>query len=371
MAARKPRKGAKPGTHNSGAAKAKQFSKQTRERLTKELSKARKRISGLMARMGAAYQGPDIKDFYLENIQALHNQGVHINTIYAMIRNTTAEKIRANTAGMRKDPIVAELYGGAPVTQTQYSRLMSAISKANRNINSMNKELQSKYGNTFDDVLPAPLTVDSVLRRVTSTKRMLETIDVINDAFKKKNLVPMALSETGEAGTMAEVQFLQSFITTENQRRAKNAERLKDIYKSQGMFKTQQEFGVTPINTNQWDSMDKWRRRTEYFTDAADLVKASRWLTNYYTSFNTLVDQARLHNIPVDSDFFTKAEQIQALLESIDTSDKVRALSQFSEYVSIQVNYITLDGELDSVITGVLNALQDFFVEYESKWESM
>lgn len=348
-----------------GRAKAKNkspVSDRTRKRLTGELKKARNRIKGLMDRMGASYEGPAIQDFYLDNVLNLISQGVHINTVYAMIRNTTAEKIRASNVRSPKDePIVSELYGGAPVTQRQYSRLMASLSKANKNID----KARAKFDG-FDDVLPAHLTPDDILRRVTSTKRLYEVLDVVDKAFTQKKLIPIAISDTGEAGTEAEVEFLQSFITNENKRRAEGAEQLKDILKSKGFFKTQQEFQVTPINTNEWDTMEKWRRRTDYFTDSADLDKANNWLTNYVNSLRNLVDTARISNAPVGTDFYENADYIFSVITHVDTPDKVRALTRFAPRISIEVNYITLDSELDAMMANLAMDWLDFELEYNT-----
>lgn len=358
MAKRGVSKPKKPKAKNNAP-----LSDRARKNLTKALKNARERVRNLQNKYGASYIGPSPSDFHLSNILDKLTNGVHINTIYAMIRNATAKNYEKQTqkSRERRDPIVANLYGGAPVRQSQYSRLLNAIAKANKNIDAARNNPANA---DILDILPSPLMPDEVLSKLTSTKRLDETINVINDAFKKGNFVLTAVSETGEAATAAEIMYLNSFITNENLKRSDARLDTFNILEKTGRFKTNQEFSLQDVDTSTWDNIEKWRNRTEYFTDARALDKASRWMQNYLHSFLTLRDTGNLLGVfeqyPELNDTY---DRILGYLSRINTEDLVRAVTRFSEYIEIQQNYKSSQGEIVELLD---NLESDFLIFFES-----
>ena len=319
-----------------------------RKRLAKELKNARARIRGMISSMGDSYTGPRVEDFYLKNVEELIHGGVHINTIYAMIRNTTASKInkRQKTKKNTSDPIVAELYGGSPVKQSQYSRLMKATAKANKNI----EDVINKYPDA-EVILPTPLNPNEILRKVVKNEKLDELIDVIGKAFTPAKLLPTAINDDGEAGTKAEIEYLNYFIKNENKKRENAREHFKDVIKHGGRFRTQQEFDTEPINTDRFESMSTWRRRAEFYTDAKEYNRAGLWLGNYYKSILKFSDTMRSeHGYGDESELQKMITAIIDMIEAIDDPETVRKLTYFSDSIAIAANYIgTLDNPTEYV----------------------
>lgn len=313
-----------------------------RKRLAKELKNARARIRGMMASMGDYYTGPRVEDFYLNNVEELIRCGVHINTIYAMIRNTTASKINKRQKAKKNtaDPIVAELYGGAPVRQSQYSRLMKATAKANKNI----EDVINKYPGA-EVILPTTLNPNEILRKVVKNEKLDELIDVIGKAFTPAKLLPTVINDDGEAGTKAEIEYLDYFIKNENKKRENAREYFKDVIKQGGRFRTQQEFDTEPINTERFESMSTWRRRAEFYTDAKEYNRAGLWLGNYYKSLLKFSATMRAeHGYGDESELQNMIKEIIDMVEAIEDPEIVRRLSYYSDSIAIAANYIeTLD----------------------------
>lgn len=333
-------------------------SERTRKNLTKQLKNARARIKRLIDKYGTEYSGPKVEDFQLPIILSLIETGTHINTVYAMIRNTTAKKYERTTreAIEKSDPIVASMYGGIPVHNSQYMRLYSALAKANRNITSARNNFKGA-----EDIFPALLDADSILQKVTSTRRLDEVINTINKAFTKKKLVPVAVSDTGEAATMAELEFLDSFITEENRKRRIAREDVQQIFEERKFFKTNQEFALEDVNTSTWDNIEKWRRRTEYFTDAKALDKALTWKNNYFSSLNKLEATARDKGVFKKQEYEEIFNKIKQQANRLTSEDQIRAVVRFSEYIEIQSNYKETGAEIEALLTLLLDAWDSFY----------
>lgn len=331
---------AKRGTSKPKKSKPKHpvVSKATRKRLTKELKNARARIRGMMESMGGAYYGPSIEDFYLNNILDKIQSGVHINTIYAMIRNTTVKKVKAQKAKEKTDnPYVANLYGGSPIKKSTYSKVYKAVAKANKNINEAKERIPEA-----EDIFPALLSVEEILNKVTTEKKLMDLVGAIKTSFVPDKLYPMAINEEGEAGTQAELDYLKYFVENENKKREKGREEIKESMKSKGFFRTQQEFDLMDIDTSTWDTMEKWRKRADYLTDAQDYVRAGRWLVNYSNELDRLMDVLKNNRGMLDdSEYQEELRVIKSILERIQDPDIVRSLTRFSPNIGIQELYIS------------------------------
>lgn len=336
-------------------------SKATRKRLTKELKNARARIRGMMVSMGGDYSGPALEDFYLSNILDKIKSGVHINTIYAMIRNTTAHKMRAQKAKEKTtDPYVANLYGGSPIKQSTYSKVYKAVAKANKNIKDAIDRMPEA-----ETIFPGLLSVDEVLNKVTTEKKLLDLVGAIKSSFVPDKLYPMAINDDVEAGTQAELEYLKYFVDNENKKREKGREEIKDTMKSRGFFRTQQEFDLMDVDTSTWDTMDKWRKRAEYLTDAQDYVRAGRWLVNYSNELERLMDLLKNNRGMLDdSEYQEELRVIKVILERIQDPDMVRSLTRFSPNIGIQELYIS---EL-SEVAAQIDLLFSDWVNFEAKY---
>ncbi len=351
----------KPGKPKKSKAKHPIVSKATRKRLTKELKNARARIRGMMESMGGDYSGPSLEDFYLSNILDKIKSGVHINTIYAMIRNTTAKKMRAQKAKEKTtDPYVANLYGGSPIKQSTYSKVYKAVAKANKNIKDAIDRMPEA-----EPIFPGLLSVDEVLNKVTTEKKLLDLVGAIKSSFVPDKLYPMAINDEGEAGTQAELEYLKYFVDNENKKREKGREEIKDTMKSRGFFRTQQEFDLMDVDTSTWDTMDKWRKRAEYLTDAQDYVRAGRWLVNYSNELERLMDLLKNNRGMLDdSEYQEELRVIKGILERIQDPDVVRSLTRFSPNIGIQELYIS---ELSEVAAQVDLLFSDW-VNFEANY---
>lgn len=346
------------------------ISERTRKNLTKQLANARRRVAGMIERYGVCYTGPQVQDFYLENVLDLMKNGTHINTIYAMIRNATDKKYQKQQKQYkRKDPIVTNMYGGAPVHQSQYSKLVAALAQANKNINDAKNQFPDK-----DDmgILPSKMSPDDILSRVTSTRRLNEVIDTITRAFVPEKLVPSYMVQTGEAVTMAEIEYLNSFITEENRKRKVARDEVKEVFDRVGRFQTQQEFALTDVDTTRWDTLDKWRRRTEFFTDAHALDKARLWMGNFMDSFNRMISIARVEGIVTDTNGME--EHISVVMEylaRLDSEELIRSVTRYSEYIQVMANYKETAEEIRAEIVNLEMSLAQFFGEADETWVYM
>lgn len=313
-----------------------------------------------MNQLGAAYSGPSIETFYLNNVIDMIKQGTHINTIYAMAKNATAKNIRKQVELNANDPIVGEMYGGADIRQSEMTNAMRIIAKANRNIQAAHEKFSD-----FPDILPNFISLDEILAKVTTTKGLNEVLKTIDKAFVPRKLVPEAVNEDGEAGTKAELEYLNYFIKNENKKRKEAREDIKAIYEKRKMFKTQQEFDVQDIDTSTWNTLEKWRKRSNYFTDARDLDRANNWVTNYVnslgaTAFKLLSERGQSEDSVVQK----KLNEIFAIITKIKTSSQVRAVTRYSEEIDIPLNYFWDITDLNTKVDNLLEAWKSFESEY-------
>lgn len=313
-----------------------------------------------MNQLGAAYSGPSIETFYINNVIEMIKQGTHINTIYAMAKNATAKNIRKQVKKNAEDPIVGEMYGGAGVRQSEMTNAMKIIAKANRNIQAAHEKFSD-----FPDILPNFISLDEILGKVTTTKGLNEVLNTIDKAFVPRKLVPEAVNENGEAGTKAELEYLMYFIKNENKKRKEAREDIKGIYEKRKMFKTQQEFDVQDIDTSTWDTLEKWRKRSNYLTDARDLDRANNWVTNYINSLSdTALKLASERGVTSSSEIQNKLNQIFAIIRKIKSTDQVRAVTRYSEEIEIPLNYFWDITDLDTKVDNLLEAWQSYESEY-------
>lgn len=359
----KPKK-SKAKNHNSP------ISDRTRKKLTSELKKARDRIRGMMARDGASYTGPSLENFYLSSIIEKIKEGMHINTVYAMIKNTTARKIRKAEEKTKNDVVVSQTYSGQPVTQKQYTKLNQAIMKANKNI----EKAREKYPEATD-VLPDFLYPEQVLNQSTTTESINKAIRSIESSFKPSKLVPIAINDDGEAGTQAELEYLKRIVDEENDRRARTKQMVIDIWNDRGILITNDEFSVRPLNITNWRSMDDWRRYTSFFTDARDYKKASQWVANYERSLNAL-ESVLLDSFgysDTDPEFKALVE-IREKLHSLKDPEQIRMITRFSEYINVKDNYIGRDEDAETVsdiIFELIDAWTDVYRKVTNWWEDV
>lgn len=314
----------------------------------------------MMNQLGSEYSGPSIETFYLNNVLEMIKRGTHINTIYAMAKNATAKKIRKQQEETKNDPIVSSMYGGVGVRQSEMTKAMKVIAKANKNI----QAAREKFAD-FPDILPEFISLDEVLGKVTTTKGLENVINAINKAFVPRKLVPTAINEAGEAGTIAELEYLNSFIKSENKKREKGREEIRDIYNKKKMFRTQQEFDVTDVDTSTWDTLEKWRRRSNYFTESKDLDRANNWITNYINSLNdTALKIMSERGQGRDTEIQRKLNEIFNIISKIKTTDQVRTLTRYSEEIGMPQNYFDDITDLDIKVDNLLGAWLDFESEY-------
>lgn len=328
------------------------------ERLKKELKKARSRISNLQKRMGASYIGPKVEDFYLENVLNRIQHGTHINTVYAMTRNATAEKIRKANAQIASNPIVGELYGGAPVRQKEYSKLMNAAAKANRVITAAVKEHPENA-----DLYPALLDPSEIMQKVINQRGLKDITKLITQSFTPRKMEIVALNEDGLAGTEAEKEYLTYFIDNENKKREKARKQAQIDFEKTHVLLTQNEFDVRPLNTDHFKSLDFFRRVSNAVTDAADLHRADLWKMNYYSTLEAAEAYLRSET-NVSREALDDLQQIYRIIERMEDPSLVRHITRYSEDITIQGNYFEYITDAEEAIAATLEAWLRFEREY-------
>lgn len=340
------------------ANKIPKISKQSKERLTKQLANARKRIKRAMDKAGRSYHGPDIKDFYLSTALEKLASGMHINTLYAMARNATAEKIADAASKWQKQQPVAYMYGGGGVTKAEYSKLTKAAAKANKMLTSALKKYPYLEGILPDGYYPSDL-----LQKVTTKKALREMTDALNKAYTKENMQLIPINENGEAGLKAEIEFLNFFISGENKKRQEAAKAQKIDYENHGVLLLQNEFDTRPINWQTAANMDHLRKIAEATTDSKDMDRADNWLINYMGTLDALEEYLRSER-NIDPKILKKLDEIYEIIGRINDPSMIRHITKYSEAIAIAYNYFDDTEEVDEQLTAIELAWLSFEAEY-------
>ena len=314
--------------------------------------------------MGGFYIGPALEDFHFDTVRQKLESGIHINSIYASIRRATVAEITKQSEERKNNPYVDTLYGGRPVTQKEYSRLSDAIARANRNIQWYIRENPDMAG-----IAPQQLVTSDILGKVTTRKGLRDITKRIEESYKRSNFVPVALNEDGEAGIKAELDYYKYFIETENERRAKARANAWARVEATGLLKTQQEFGMSPLDTSHWNTMEKIRKRSQYFTEAKDFTRAENWLREYEVRLESLAEWMYTNGGPEGRESIQASQAaIYRVLNEIITDennvDLIRYLTQFDPRIAIQETYYADASDILNYYENAAELFMQFYKEY-------
>lgn len=274
MAKRKPSKSKRPATKPSSRIK-----KSTRDRLTREASNTRSRIRAFNRKYsGDEYIVPEASDYILSALLARIDAGEKPASILREMKNITADKIIN-----QPKPFVTT--SGYTIKPSEYKKLSLAIDTANKNI----RESREKYSD-FADILPDEFSKHDILSQLTGESSVTYKLQDLQ-LFKPENLVPVAVNEAGEAGTVAEVTYYRNILERENKRRETLRKEI-DPQTMEGFFLMQGDAERREIPIEKITSVSDLRRRAETWDDPARLYRANLFLANYeksLTNFETIL----------------------------------------------------------------------------------
>ena len=334
-------------------------SRQSKEKLSKELKAARARVRRAMKKYGGNYSGPSLESLRLDHVLNEIAGGKHINSIYARARGANAKNFQRAAAKAERRAIESMpdvyMYGGRIVNPTTYGLLEKAVNKANKNIIKALRDNPDYTG-----LLPAPLNVQDILDQVTTAKHLRSYITTINKAFTPKNLKVEGLDEDGTAGTKAEMKMLKFWVDIENEKRAEARAALQADFRERGVLRTVREYETDPVDTEGWN-LDKWRRFTEQLTDAADMDRSGLWLQNYIKSLETTRGQLLSNRgYSYGDDAIKNIDELIKKAKAITDPAITRRLTWFSEDIEIMSNYFADADNVLEITEKILDAWADF-----------
>lgn len=159
-------------------------------------------------------------------------------------------------------------------------RLIVAVEQANRNI----REARNKYAD-FIDVLPKEFKIDDIMTEGATEDYINRKIDDLG-LFTPENLIPTAINNDGEAGTIAEYNYYKNILDRENKRR-EEVRKENDPRTNEGFFRQQADYDTQPINIDNIRDIESLRKRAETWDDPARLYRANMFLSNYEKALGT------------------------------------------------------------------------------------
>lgn len=325
------------------------------ETLKAKAGKARKRIQAFTKRKDAFnYFLPDASDYTLEALVQRFINGESLRSIYKEVDNVTAANIRSGVSP------AFQTKAGYKLTTREASALKSAVDTANRNIRAARKKFSDPI---FKDVLPEEFNLEDVKQNLTTGKSVANKINDLQ-VFTPDKLVPIAINETGEAGTQAEYEYTRGILERENERRAKIRE-MNDPEKHKGRFMQGSEYDAKPIDIDSIKTLDKLRKRSTTWDDSARLYRANLYLKNYSDSMKLFETIMRMNGYMND----TIAERLEYIQDVISRlyydEDAITYISNRMPELSMEVASpadLTLIGKFDEIYQGWINA-EEMFLE--------
>lgn len=261
------RKPSKPKKH---ALRAKvNLSSRSYKNLKREAENARRRIKAFTIRPDSDnYLIPDVSDYTLVSLMERLAAGETTRHIMRELKNLTAEKIKTGI------PVYVVSATGYQLKPAENRRIIKAVSEANQNI----RQARQKFAD-FTEILPQEFSARDLVQNATSSESIENKINDLA-LFTPENLIPTAVNDDGEAGTVAEYQYYRNILERENERRAQiRAE--NDPRTNKGFFRQQSDYDSEDINIDAISSMDTLRKRAETWDDPARIYRANMYLTNY------------------------------------------------------------------------------------------
>ncbi len=269
MAKRNPSKPSKRKAPNKYG-----ISERSYETLKRNAQNARKRLTTYTNKHGVSPDLPTLSDLTIDALIERYKGGESLAKINASLRGLTAERF----AKITTVPIVTGT--GYTISTKDYNQLRNAVNRANRNISAARSNLGE-----FADIAPKEFDLNQIVRDIVNAETLKNQLNDLR-LFTPKNLKPVAINSSGEAGTVAEDEYLKRIIKRENERRAKLREE-NDPRKNEGFFVQQDEVNTRDIDLSKLDTRERLRKRAENWTDAKRVARANQYLKNYEESLDT------------------------------------------------------------------------------------
>lgn len=301
----------------SSAAKA-GLSTRSYNLLKKEAGNARRRINNFLKRSDAyEYFVPSQESYTLANLLERVGAGESVKSLLKEVRAITAEKITTSTS----TPVVSKL--GYKLKQSEAKAIRDAVTKANKNI----REAREKFDIAVD-ILPELKSSDKIIAQAVNSTSIKNQLDILNQ-YTPENLIPIAINESGEAGTQAELYETTKILELENERR----KRLRDQTEKQivhGYLVDQNQYESRDIDIESIETIKDMRRMAGTWSDYGAVVRANIYLQNYSDSLELLT--ASLINIGMYNE--TVGDMIKFIHKTISKLyNNEEAISFISRYV--------------------------------------
>lgn len=219
-----------------------------------------------------SYDVPEASDYLVAALLKRIDAGDRPSSILREMRNITAYKI----INQPKPFVTAS---GFSIPTAEYRKLSMAINTANRNIS----EARKKFSD-FADILPDKFSLHDVATQVSDLQTLKNKIKDVS-VFIPDNLIPQAINEAGEAGTVAEVEYYKRILERENKRREQLREQ-NNPANNQGFFLMQSDAEKREIPIDNISSLSELKRRAETWDDPARIYRANLFLANYEKSLD-------------------------------------------------------------------------------------
>lgn len=330
MGKRKPAKSKRPSTADKIG-----ISRKTYKNILSEASKARRRLRAFQARQDADnYFVPDPEDYTMEKLAARIMGGETPRSVLRELRNLTAEKIRAGA------PDTAITANGYKLTPKERKKVTDAVKLANQNI----KKARDKFTD-FLDILPEPFNVQDIIQNAVGPKSIENKVNDLA-LFTPENLVPTAINEYGEAGTVAEYQFYRNILERENQRRAEQR-KLNDPTQNQGYFRQQSDVDTSPIDIDKIEGLQNIKKKATTWDDPARVYRANLFLDNYTRGLNDY-ESALWNNGAMTPEIQNKIDRVREIIGNLYFNEEaITYATAHMPNVDIDLIYQLLVGHAD------------------------
>lgn len=339
MAKRRKRKQKRPTIASKFGLSQKKY-----ENLRDESAKARRRIKDFAKRTDSSdYFTPDANDYLLSNLLERISNGEKVSSVLNEVKSLTHRNIVSG------NPLGVKTLNGYKLSARDTKKVFDAVSKANENIRKARKDFES-----VSDILPNEFDAKEFVETIGS-KESLELHLKGLELFTEENLVPTAVNEYGEVGTVAEYQYYRQILERENERRAKLRE-MTDPKKVQGNIVQQDEYDKRNIDIDKIQGVDELRKRADTWDDARRIQRANMYLDVYRENLELTEAVFRTNNLMNDD----IAEKFKFIYNVIA---KTRGNEDAITYLSNRMDKIQI-----SIVSGGVIMSGEAFYEIYDQW---
>lgn len=280
------------------------------------------------------YSIPNPGNYTLSNLLKRIEAGEKPAAIVKELKGITSISLKAS----RSEPTISA--SGYEFKNSELVKLKKAISIANKHIIAARK----KYVD-FIEVLPEELNADTIIKSVVNEKSIQNLLKDLS-LYKPKNLIPTAINETGEAGTIAERDHMRNILERENKRRRDRQEENRNL-EDGGYFKQQSDYDSKEIDIDAIKTLDSLRKRGITWDDPARVFRANLFLDNYKTSLETF-ETLLLENHYWNSTIGKRIDYIREVIDGLYFNEiAITYLSTRVPDIDISLLYAGGTGDVD------------------------